>query len=46
MPKSAEDIKLLIRTRHAVITINTLDEAHACRQIHQAGTEMGLAVLQ
>lgn len=46
MSNPCEDIKLLIRTRHAVITVNTLDEAYACQQIHQAGTEMGLAVLQ
>ena len=46
MADPLEELKLLIRTRHPVVTINTLDEAFATRQIHQAGTEMGLAVLE
>ena len=40
------DLKLLIRTRHAIVTVRTLDEEFAVRAIRLAGREMGLAVLQ
>ena len=46
MPDLLDDLKRLIRTRHAIVTIQTLDEAFAARQVHQAGLEMGLAVLE
>ncbi len=46
MPDLLDDLKRLIRTRHAIVTIQTLDEAFAACQVHQAGLEMGLAVLE
>ncbi len=46
MPDLLDDLKRLIRTRHAIVTIQTLDEAFAAHQIHQAGLEMGLTILE
>ena len=46
MAELLDDLKRLIRTRHAIVTIQTLDEAFAVRQIHEAGQQMGLAVLE
>jgi hypothetical protein len=41
-----EDIKTLIRTRHAIVTIQTLDESYAARTVALAGREMGLDVME
>ncbi len=41
-----EDLKTLIRTRHAVVTIRTPDEAYAARVIREAGKEMQLLVME
>ncbi len=41
-----EDIKLLIRTRHSLVTMRTVEEAYAVKLIREAGKEMGLAVLE
>jgi len=46
MADLTEDLKLLIRTRHAIVTIRTLDEAFATRTIQQAGRELNLPVLE
>jgi SpoVK/Ycf46/Vps4 family AAA+-type ATPase len=41
-----EDIKLLIRTRHAIVTIETVEESFAARTVREAGGEMGRMVLE
>ncbi len=41
-----DDLKLLIRTRHPIVTIQTLDESFAARMVRKAGREMGLFVLE
>ena len=46
MPSLHEDIKSLIRTRHAIVTVDTLDEGFAARTITEAVSEMGLPVLE
>ena len=46
MPNVVEDLRLLIRTRHAIVTIRTLDESFAARAIRKAGHEMRMPVLE
>ena len=46
MPDLLDDLKRLIRTRHAIVSIQSLDEAFAAHQVHRAGLEMGLAILE
>ncbi len=46
MPGLLEDIKTLIRTRHAIVTINTVDEQYAVRLIVRAAEEMGMGILE
>jgi len=41
-----DDLKLLVRTRHAIVTIRTLDEEFATRAIRLAGRDLHMAVLQ
>ncbi|NIA06606.1 MAG: hypothetical protein GWP14_03055 [Actinobacteria bacterium] len=41
-----DDLKRLIRTRHAIVTIQTLDEGFAVGKVHEAGQQTGLAVLE
>jgi hypothetical protein len=41
-----DDIQSLIRTRHAIVTVDTLDEGFAARTIREAATEIGLLVLE
>ncbi|NBB95860.1 MAG: AAA family ATPase [Planctomycetes bacterium] len=41
-----EDIKSLIRTRHGIVTVDTLDESFACRSIIEAVDELGLPALE
>ncbi len=45
MPEIVEDMKCLMRTRHGVVTIATLDEPFAVRMIRQAADEMSMPVL-
>ena len=45
MAEVVEDLKLLVRTRHAIVTIRTLDESFATRAVQLAGREMGMPVL-
>jgi hypothetical protein len=46
MPNLVEDIKLLIRTRRPLVTIQTVEEQYAARLIRLSGREMGLPVLE
>ncbi len=41
-----EDLKTLIRTRHAIVTVDTTDEEFASRMIRQAGQELDLVVME
>ena len=41
-----DDLKRLIRTRHAIVTIQTLDEGFAVGKVHEAGQQMGLDVME
>jgi len=41
-----EDLKMLVRTRHPLVSIRTMEEEHAARMIRETGREMGLAVLE
>ncbi|HUU60236.1 MAG TPA: AAA family ATPase [Phycisphaerae bacterium] len=41
-----EDLKLLIRTRHPLVTVRTMEESYAARQIREAGRDLGLPVLE
>ncbi|MFB3893528.1 MAG: AAA family ATPase [Phycisphaerae bacterium] len=41
-----EDLKLLIRTRHVIVTIQTLEEEFASHAISEAGREMGRVVME
>jgi hypothetical protein len=41
-----KDLGLLIRTRHAIVTIQTFDEGYVTRQIRQAAGQMGLPVYE
>lgn len=46
MPGLVDDLKMLIRTRHPIVTILTPEEQFAARLICEAGREMGLSVLE
>jgi len=46
MAELLDDLKLLIRTRHAIVTVRTLEEEYAARTVRQAGRELGLPVLE
>lgn len=41
-----DDIQSLIRTRHAIVTADTLDEGFAARTIREAAVEIGLPVFE
>jgi hypothetical protein len=42
MPRPGDELKLLIRSRHPIVTIETLEEDKAVRVIGQACAEMGM----
>jgi len=46
MAELLDDLKLLIRTRHAIVTVRTLEEEYSARMVRQAGRELGLPVLE
>ncbi len=46
MANLLEDLKTLIRTRHALVTIATLEEGHAARIICEAARDMDMPVLE
>ena len=46
MSNPVEDLKLLIRTRHAIVVMCTTDEPSAARVARQAGFQMGMPVME
>ena len=46
MPDLVEDLKLLIRTRHPIVTIRTVEEAFAARQVSEAARDMGRTAME
>jgi len=46
VPDATEELKLLIRTRHSLVTVRTTDEAYATTLIRKAGEELKMTVLE
>lgn len=46
MSDLVEELKLLIRTRHALVTVQTTEEAYAVRLIREAGRDLRMPVLE
>lgn len=46
MPQLIEDLKLLIRTRHAIVAIQTVEEEFATRQVCEAARDMGRIAME
>lgn len=46
MTELIEDLKLLIRTRHAIVTIRSVEDAFASRMICEAGRDLGRTVME
>jgi len=46
MPDLVDDLKQLIRTRHPIVTIRTVEEQFAARQVGEAAGEMGRTALE
>ncbi|HUS92908.1 MAG TPA: AAA family ATPase [Phycisphaerae bacterium] len=46
MPDFVEELKLLIRTRHSLVTVRTTEEDYASRLIRQAGRDLRMTVLE
>ena len=46
MAELLEDLKLLIRTRHAIVSIQTLEEEFATRQVCEAARDMGWVAME
>ena len=45
MAHLAEDLRLLIRTRHPIVVIDTHDEQYACKLIAEAAGQLGMNVV-
>jgi hypothetical protein len=46
MANLLEDLKLLVHTRHSLVTIQTMEEVYATRLVREIGKDMCLAVLE
>ena len=46
MANLQEDLKLLIRTRHPIVTIQTLEESFASRQVREAARDLGRVAME
>ena len=46
MPDLVDDLKLLIRTRHPIVTIRTVEEEFASRQVNEAARDMGRVAME